>query len=47
MIQVHLQARGKVEGDRWLFMGKRGGQLKSSGIRYLVQRYAYDAQLEG
>ena len=27
-------------------MGKRGGRLKSSGIRYLVQRYAHDARLE-
>jgi integrase/recombinase XerD len=46
-LQAHLEELGAVEGDRWLFMGKRGGQLKSSGIRYLVQRYAYDARLEG
>jgi integrase/recombinase XerD len=45
-VQAHLEELGGTEGDRWLFMGKRGGQLKSSGIRYLVQRYAYDARLE-
>jgi len=45
-LQVYLEELGEVERDRWLFMGKRGGQLKSSGIRYLVQRYAYDARLE-
>jgi integrase/recombinase XerC len=45
-LQAHLEELGEVEGDRWLFIGKRGGQLKSSGIRYLVQRYAYDARLE-
>ena len=27
-------------------MGKRGERLKPSGIRYLVQRYAYDVRLE-
>jgi integrase/recombinase XerC len=46
-LQAHLEELGGIEGDGWLFMGKRGGQLESSGIRYLVQRYAYDARLEG
>jgi len=45
-LQAHLEELGEAKGDRWLFMGKRGDQLKSSGIRYLVQRYAYDARLE-
>jgi integrase/recombinase XerC len=27
-------------------MGKRGERLKSPGIRYLVEHYAYDARLE-
>ena len=44
--QAYLEERGDVERDGWLFMGKRGERLKSSGIRYLVERYAYDARLE-
>lgn len=27
-------------------MGKLGGQIKSSGVRYLVPHYAYDARVE-
>ena len=45
-LETYQEELGGIEGDRWLFMGKRGGQLKSSGIRYLVERYAYDARLE-
>ena len=36
----------RVDRGEWLFRGKRGEHLKPSGIRYLVQRYAYDARLE-
>jgi len=45
-VQTYLEELGEIEGDRWLFMGKRGERLKPSGIRYLVERYAYDARLE-
>jgi site-specific recombinase XerD len=45
-VQAYLEELGEIEGDRSLFVGKRGGRLKSSGIRYLVERYAYDARLE-
>ena len=45
-VQEYLQERGRVEGNGWLFMGQRGEPLKPSGIRYLVERYAYDARLE-
>jgi site-specific recombinase XerD len=45
-VQAYLEELGEVEGARWLFMGKRGERLKSSGIRYLVECYAYDARLE-
>jgi integrase/recombinase XerC len=45
-VQAHHGERGEVEGDGWLFVGKRGEQPKSSGIRYLVERYACNARLE-
>ena len=45
-VQAHLEDLGEVEGDRRLFMGKRGDQLKSSGIWRLVQRYGKRAGLD-
>jgi integrase/recombinase XerC len=45
-VRTYLEELGGIEGDRWLFMGKRGERLKPSGIRYLVKRYAHDARLE-
>ena len=41
---VHVEV--EVEVDGYLFLGQRGERLKPSGIRYLVERYAYDARLE-
>ena len=45
-VQAYLEERRTAAGGEWLFMGKRGEQLKSPGIRHLVGRYAYNARLE-
>ena len=45
-VQEYLQEREAMEGDGWLFLGQRGERLRPSGIRYLVERYAYDARLQ-
>lgn len=44
---AYLEERPAIRGEDFLFVGQRGGALRSPGIYYLVQRYAYDARLEG
>ena len=44
-IQAYLGEWPEMDGDH-LFMGQGGEPLRSSGIYYLVKRYAYDARLE-
>ena len=45
-VQTYLEERLDVENGQPLFLGQRGKTLKSAGIYYLIQRYAYDARLE-
>jgi len=44
---AYLEGRPGVRDGDCLFVGQRGEALRSPGIYYLIQRYAYDARLEG